>query len=72
MCVKTKGIIEGNRFQKIPTFLRNLCFEYDLKLELSVDSGWIKQTVRYTMIGPKHLINLAKSVINVAIKDNNL
>jgi len=62
------GIISGNKFHQIPTFLKDMCFCRDLKLELDIDSGWFSQTVRYRITGPADEVNSICRYIKACIE----
>jgi len=46
-----KSYIEAPRWAAFPEFLRNRCFVLGLDLEIDIDKGWIRETVRFKIEG---------------------
>jgi len=46
-----RDIIEAPRWAGVQKLIRDLAWEYNLKLDLQVDKGWLRETVRLSVEG---------------------
>ena len=70
MIAEFKGIITAPRWMKVPTALRNICFERAVKCDLDIDKGWITETVRFTLTGDKQKIAALRWSIRSVIEES--
>lgn len=61
-------ILSGPKFAKLPRLIKDGCWERGLKLEMEVDKGWIRETVRIKVTGPAVRVNDFKRAVYWAIE----
>jgi hypothetical protein len=66
-----KNSIEGPRWASFPTFLRDECWMRDLDLRIEVEKGWIRETVRFEIKGPKPEVDRFRQEVERAIEAYN-
>lgn len=62
-------VFETPRLARLPSFIKNACREGSLKLEISVDKGWFRETVRVKVTGPYLRLRALKWAIYSVIDD---
>ena len=66
-----KTTCEGPRWACIPEFIKNLAFELDLKCDIDVDKGWIRENIRFKVSGAAAGVLAFKRVFEKAFKQYN-
>jgi hypothetical protein len=61
-------VFEGPRWLRIPKFLKDECWERHLKIEIEVDKGLIRETVRFDISGPLEKVERLKGDAYAAIQ----
>lgn len=67
--MKIKSYAKSPRWAKFPSFLRELCFRLNLKLDIDVDKGFIRETTYFTVEGTENELLIFEKIFNEAIKD---
>lgn len=62
-----RHIIEGPRWARFPSYLKDECWERGLKLSLDVDKGFIRETVRFEVSGSQDAVDSFRKHILVAV-----
>lgn len=52
-----RGVIQAPKFAKVPTAIRNRAWEVGLSLQIEVESGFLRETIRYAVTGEDDLVN---------------
>ncbi len=65
------GYIEAPRWAGFPAFMRNECWLRGLKLEMEVEKGWLRESVRYRVKGNADDLSKLVGDIRDAIKRYN-
>lgn len=61
--------IEAPRFANGPTFLKNLAWQLGLNIEIEVDKGWLRETVRFKVEGEEGKLRKFKVVLEEALQE---
>lgn len=69
--VAFRGYVEGPRWAKFPKFLRNECWRRELALELEVEKGWIRETVRFHVLGPPAQVKAFEAMLHTSLAEWN-
>jgi hypothetical protein len=61
--------VEAPKFANVPTFLKNLAWQLGLNIEIEVDKGFFRETVRFKVEGDEDKVRKFASVFNEAAKE---
>lgn len=64
-----RSYIQGPRWAGLPTFIKNAAFMNSLSVQIDIDKGFLRETVRFEIEGPIDRINAFKAAIQAAIQD---
>jgi hypothetical protein len=51
--MRVRTMIEAPRFAGVPRFIRDLAFASNITVDLTVDKGWLTESIRLTAEGPQ-------------------
>lgn len=66
-----KSTITGLKCTNFPSYLRDVAFLNNLKLEIDVEKHWIRETTRFKLIGDKDVLEKVIKEIYRDIKNFN-
>jgi hypothetical protein len=66
--IEYRGHYAAARWAHVSTFLKNLCFKYNLKINLDIDKGWLRESCRFVIIGKESLVDQVISEFNDAVE----
>lgn len=61
--------VEAPKFANVPTFLKNLAWQLGINIEIEVDKGWLRETVRFKVEGEEAKVKKFISVFNQAAEE---
>lgn len=61
--------IEAPKFANVPTFLKNLAWQLGLDIEIEVDKGWLRETVRFKVEGEEDKLRKFKVVLDESLQE---
>lgn len=61
--------VEAPKFANVPTFLKNLAWQLDLNIDIEVDKGFFRETVRFKVEGDEEKVRKFASVFNKAAEE---
>ena len=61
--------VEAPKFANVPTFLKNLAWQLGIDIEIEVDKGWLRETVRFKVEGDEMKVKKFISVFNQAAEE---
>ena len=64
-------VLEAPRFAKFPSWLKDAVWGTDMKLEMEVDKGWLRETVRFKVTGPQAQLDRLMSAFEETLDDYN-
>lgn len=66
-----RSSIEGPRWAKFPSFLKDICWKMDLALELETEKGWVRETVRFKVVGTETKLRKFMRILDENINEYN-
>jgi len=66
---KYRDMIEAPRWAGGSRLVRDLAWGYDLKLDIQIDKGWIRETVRFAVEGDDQKVINFKKDLYASIED---
>lgn len=69
--VTIESWVTAPRWAKVETFLRKLCMEYGLYVDITNDGGWISITNFFKITGTKSQVNLVIEILGQACLNYN-
>jgi hypothetical protein len=67
--VIVRSWVEAPKFANVPTFLKNLAWQLGLNIEIEVDKGWLRETVRFKIEGEEAKVKKFTFVFNQAAEE---
>lgn len=64
-----RDLIEGPRWAGISGFIKDTAFLFGLKLNIDVDKGWLRETVRFEVEGGENAVAKFKTTLYDAMAD---
>ena len=61
--------VEAPKFANVPTFLKNLAWQLGINIEIEVEKGWLRETVRFKVEGEETKVKKFISVFNQAAEE---
>ncbi len=61
--------VEAPKFANVPTFLKNLAWQLGVNIEIEVDKGWLRETVRFKVEGDEEKVKKFASIFNKAAEE---
>jgi hypothetical protein len=61
--------VEAPKFANVPTFLKNLAWQLGINIEIEVEKGWFRETVRFKVEGEETKVKKFFSVFNQAAEE---
>lgn len=62
---------EGPRWAKVPSFLRDLAWRLNLRIEIETEKGWFRERVRARVHGPVDAVKEFERQYDDAVRDYN-
>lgn len=66
-----RGWVRGLRLADLPSFIKTACWERGLPVELDIDKGWIRETVRFKVQGSAEQLKELGDYFNAAVTKYN-
>jgi len=64
-----RSCVEAPKFAYVPTFLKNTAWQLGLKIEIEVDKGWLRETIRFKVEGDENKLKTFKINLEKAIQE---
>jgi hypothetical protein len=69
--MKYKSYVSGLRWAGLQRFLKKYCYSHDLEITMDVDSGLIRETVYFTVVGESSAVEKFKKDLANAVNNYN-
>ena len=62
---------EGPRWAAFPSYIKTTCHMLGLKLDMEVDKGFLRETVRFKVVGPESALRQFNAQLEADVTDYN-
>ncbi len=66
-----RSSIEGPRWAKFRSVVRGVGWERDLELELEIEKGWVRETVRFKVVGTETKLRRFMKILDESVNEYN-